>query len=91
MSSDPELAAVLGHEVGHMMAMHHEDDTGKDRKSAVSIGSQILGTVAAVAVAVVTRSSSSGRLVGGLTRDSTNYVGTGAFVKSYSRDMERRG
>lgn len=89
VKSDGQLAAILGHEIAHMLARHHEDDTAEKRETAVSVASGILGTVAGVATAYATGSSSAGDLAGDLTSDTSEAIGTGAFVRSYDRDMER--
>jgi predicted Zn-dependent protease len=89
VSSDAELSTILGHEIGHMLAKHNEDRTAEERESAVSTGSSILGSIAGIATAIVTGSSAAGNMAGDLTSGATEIVGTGAFVRSYDRDMER--
>lgn len=84
-----QLAAIMGHEVSHMLGKHHEDNTAEQRKSTVSTVSSLLGTVAGVAAATLTGDSSLGRMAGRVTASTTQVVGTGAFVRSYDRDMER--
>jgi predicted Zn-dependent protease len=86
--SDDQLAAVLGHEVAHMISRHHEDEGEEERETGVSIFSTVLGTAAAVAVGVATGSSSAGNFAGNLAGSTSQVIGEGAIVKSYSRDME---
>lgn len=71
-----------------MAARHHEDEGEQDRADGVNIVTSVLGTAAAVAVAVTTGSSAAGDLAGGLTEVTTGTIADGAIVKSYSRDME---
>lgn len=89
LKSDSELATVLAHETGHMLAKHHEDKTEESRGETLGVFSSILGTVTSVGVSVATGSSGIGNMAGDVTSTGTDYVGTGAFVKAYSRDMER--
>lgn len=86
--SDDQLAAVLGHEVAHMITRHHEDEGEAEREAGVSIFSSVLGTAAAVAVGVATGSSAAGNLAGDVAGGTSQVIGEGAIVKSYSRDME---
>ncbi len=85
---DNQLAAVLGHEVAHMVTRHHDDEGEAQRDTGVSIFSSVLGTAAAVAVSVTTGSGAAGRLAGNLTGTTSEVIGQGAIVKAYSRDME---
>jgi predicted Zn-dependent protease len=85
---DNQLAAVLGHEVAHMVTRHHEDEGEAERDAGVSVFSSVLGTAAAVAVSVTTGSSAAGRLAGNVTGTTSEVIGQGAIVKAYSRDME---
>jgi len=85
---DDQLAAVLGHEIAHMIARHHEDEGESERETGVSIFSTVLGTASAVAVSVVTGSSAAGNLAGDLTGTASQVLGEGTIVKAYGRDME---
>ena len=89
LKSDAELATVLAHETGHMLGKHHEDKTEESRGETLGVVSSILGTVTSVGVSVATGSSGIGNMAGDVTSTGTAYVGKGAFVKAYSRDMER--
>lgn len=51
---DDQLAAVLSHEIAHMVARHHEDKGESERETGVSVFSTVLGTAAAVAVGLAT-------------------------------------
>lgn len=89
LKSDAELATVLAHETGHMLGKHHEDKTEESRGETLGVFSSVLGTVTSVGVSVATGSSGLGNMAGDVTSTGTEYVGKGAFVKAYSRDMER--
>jgi len=89
LKSDSELATVLAHETGHMLGKHHEDKPEESRDETLGVFSSVLGTVTSVGVSVATGSSGLGNMAGDVTSTGTDYVGKGAFVKAYSRDMER--
>lgn len=89
IKSDAELATVLAHETGHMLGKHHEDNTEESRGETLGVVSSVLGTVTSVGVSLATGSSGIGNMAGDVTSTGTDYVGKGAFVKAYSRDMER--
>ncbi len=85
---DNQLAAVLGHEVAHMVTRHHEDEGEAEREAGVAIFSAVLGSAAAVAVSVATGSEAAGDLAGDITGTTSDVIGQGSIVKAYSRDME---
>ncbi len=87
--NDSELATVLGHEVGHILAKHHTDEGSQGRAQEVSVGSAILGTVVSVGASVAGAGAGAADLAGDVTSDVTEIVGTGAYVLAYDRDMER--
>ncbi|MCB0322335.1 MAG: M48 family metallopeptidase [Bdellovibrionales bacterium] len=88
VSSDDELATVLGHEVGHIVAAHFKDhEEEKSRAAAVSVGSSLLGVVASVATAAAGYGGAAD-LAGGVTETATGTIGYGAFVGSFSRTQE---
>jgi predicted Zn-dependent protease len=85
VASDDELATVLGHEIGHIIATHYKDaEEEKERGEAVAIGSSLLGAVAEVATSAAGYSGASG-LAGTV---ATSTIGYGAFVGSFSRTQE---
>ncbi len=89
VKSDDELATVLGHEFGHIMAKHYkEHEEEQERASAVSIGSSLLGAVASVATAAAGYGGSAADIAGGATEAATGAIGYGAFVGSFSRRQE---
>lgn len=87
--NDDELATVLGHEMAHIAAQHHNDNGQEERASTVSVGSSLVGLAATVGASVAGAGSGAADMAGDLTSGVTETVGTGAYVLSYSRDMER--
>lgn len=88
VQSDDELATVLGHEIGHIMAKHYKDQKEEEsRASVVNIGSSILGTVASVATSMAGYQGAAG-LARRMTKTTTSAVGYGAYVGSFSRTQE---
>lgn len=86
--NDNELATVLGHEVGHILAKHHADNGAKEREEEVGIGSAIIGAIASVGTSIAGFGGSSD-LAGDVASGVTEAVGKGAYVLAYDRDMER--
>ncbi|MGH1359425.1 MAG: M48 family metalloprotease [Burkholderiaceae bacterium] len=74
MKSEAELAALLGHELGHVNARHAAQRQGK----------AMVAQVAVVGVNVAARNSQWGQLAG-----IASQVGSSALLSSYSRDNER--
>ena len=88
VSEDDDLAVVLGHEVGHILGRHSEENhEEKDRAQAVEVGSTILGVIASVAAAAAGAPDVAGD-IGDITQSTTGMIGYGAFVGSFSRDQE---
>ncbi|PCD01821.1 peptidase M48 Ste24p [Sphingomonas spermidinifaciens] len=77
MNDEAELAAVLGHEVGHVAARHSQS------RQRVAQRNSILGALGQLAVGAVTGNSGFGQLLG-------RGVGTGAqlLTLGYSRKQE---
>ena len=76
LDSEAELAALLGHELGHVNARHTAQQMSKGMLTQVLVGG--------VAAYAGTRSSTLGDLTMAL-----GSVGAGALLASYSRDNER--
>ncbi len=77
LDNEGELAALLGHEIGHVNARHTAEQLSKGQLSNVLIGGlSILAEVAAPGMGQVAST------LGGF--------GAGAFLASYSRDNERQ-
>ncbi len=77
LQTEAQLAAVLGHEIGHVTAKHASKQQNAGKVS------RVLSTVAAVIVGFQTGSST----VAGVTHDVGSTFGT-AVVSGYGRDME---
>lgn len=76
LDNEAELAALLGHELGHVNARHTAEQMSKSVLTNV-----IVGGISAIAG---TRSAALGELASRL-----GMVGAGALLASYSRDNER--
>jgi predicted Zn-dependent protease len=86
--SDGQLAAVLGHEVGHILAKHYKDaEEEEERAAAVGAGASILGAIASVATSVAGFGGVS-NVAGDLTEGASGALGYGAFVGAFSRTQE---
>ena len=77
LDNEAELAALLGHELGHVNARHTAQQMSK--------GILAQAAVAGVAVAAGTESKALGGLAAGL-----GSIGAGALLAKYSRDNERQ-
>lgn len=88
VNSDTELATVLGHEVGHILAKHYQDQQEEEeRAGAVSVGSSIIGAIASIATTAAGYGGASD-LAGSVAESTTSAVGYGVFVGSFSRTQE---
>lgn len=86
--SDEELATVLGHEIGHIVASHYKDkDEEENRAAAVNIGSGLLGAAANIATSAAGYSGAAD-LAGDATEAASGAVGYGAVVGSFNRTQE---
>ncbi len=86
--SDDELAAVVGHEIGHIMAEHYKDAAEeKQRAAAVGVGASILGTIVDVATTAAGYGSVAG-IAGSVAESGGGALAYGAFVGSFSRTQE---
>jgi predicted Zn-dependent protease len=75
LDNEAQLAALLGHELGHVNARHAAQRQGKAMVASVaSTGINLIGSVAGI---------------GGLT-DLGTQLGASALLSSYSRDNERQ-
>jgi predicted Zn-dependent protease len=76
LENEAELAALLGHELGHVNARHAAEQMSKGQLTQAIVGG--------VSVLAGTQSAALGDLAGQLGQ-----IGTGALLASYSRDNER--
>jgi predicted Zn-dependent protease len=77
LDNEAELAALLGHEIGHVNARHTAEQMSKGQLSSILVGGlSIIADVAAPGMGQVASA------LGG--------AGAGAFLASYSRDNERQ-
>ena len=77
LDNEAELAALLGHEIGHVSARHTAEQLSKGQLTNIVVGGlSIIADVAAPGMGQVASS------LGGF--------GAGAFLASYSRDNERQ-
>jgi predicted Zn-dependent protease len=88
VKTDEELATVLAHEVGHILARHYKDsEEEQSRASAVNTGSSLLGSVASIATSLAGYGGASD-LVGDVTEGASGAIGYGAYVGTFSRTQE---
>ena len=76
LDNEAELAALLGHELGHVNARHAAEQMSKGQLTQAIVGG--------VSVLAGTQSAALGDLAGQLGQ-----IGAGALLASYSRDNER--
>jgi beta-barrel assembly-enhancing protease len=78
LDNEAELAALLGHELGHVNARHTAEIMSKAQLANMAVGGLTILTSVAVG-------SSAGSLAGQLGQ-----LGSGALLATYSRDNERQ-
>ena len=83
--NDAELAAILAHEIGHVLARHTEPDPDEAvKKMLIDVGAMAAGIAAAQAAG----SGQAGELAGRLASSMTDQLGKGVLVYPYSRERE---
>lgn len=82
---DDELAAVLGHEIGHVLARHTDADPNETLRKALV---EVAAIAAGIAVAVATENPSLGQNAGRLTSSASRELGNAIAVYPYSRKRE---
>ena len=76
LDNEAELAALLGHELGHVNARHSAEQMSKGQLTQAVVGG--------ISVLAGTQSAALGNLAGQIGQ-----IGAGALLASYSRDNER--
>jgi len=83
--NNDELAAILAHEIGHILALHTEPTNGETaREVIVGIGSMVAGT----AVQILTNGAMGSDIASQLASSLTKEVGAGILIYPYSREKE---
>ncbi len=86
--SDEQLATVLAHEIGHIVAKHYADQAEEEqRASSVQLGSSLLGSVAGIATSAAGYDGVSD-IAGSVTETTAGAIGYGAFVGAFNRTQE---
>ena len=85
--NDDELAGVLAHEIGHILAHHTESSSGETaRELLVGIGSFAAGAAASILTNGAMGSNIASQIASSLTKE----VGSGLLIYPYSRDKENQ-
>jgi predicted Zn-dependent protease len=83
--NEDELAAVLAHEVGHILARHTEPSNQEIWTKVLVEG---LSLAAGMGAIVATRGAHGSDIAADLAAALTRTAGTGLFINPYSRDKE---
>ena len=84
-SSDGELATVLAHEIGHVLARHSDPDPNETlRQALVQIGAMAAGVAVTQSTSNPMLAENAGRAVAGITQQ----VGNAIAVYPFSREKE---
>ncbi len=83
--SDGELAAILAHEIGHVLAGHTAQDSNEEVKRILI---QVLGVAAGIGVSVATGSAQMGVDLSQAASSITTSLGEGLLINPYSRGSE---
>lgn len=85
VQNDDELAAILGHEIAHVLAGHTEPDPDEEiKKMLIQIGAMAAG----IAVSSATRNPMISGSLGDLTSSATEAIGNGMFVNPFAKSLE---
>ncbi len=83
--SEAELAAILAHEISHVLAGHTDPDPNEEiRKLFIGLGSLAAG----IAVSTVAGNPTIGDSLGRITAGATQELASGFLLYPYSRDNE---
>lgn len=84
-NNQDELAAVLGHEIGHILANHTQPTSGETaREVLVGIGSMAAG----MAVTILTNGAMGSDIASRVAASLTKEVGSGILIYPYTREKE---
>ena len=87
LKSDDQLAAVLGHEIAHILAKHGKDENRSTKSTATAVVGRIAGYAAAFGAVYAGAGSGAANLAGSMAETGTRVVGVGAIL-SYDRSQE---
>lgn len=83
--NEAELAAILAHEISHVLAGHTDPDPNEEmRKLFIGLGSMAAG----IAVSTVAGNPTLGQNLGRMTAGATQELASGFLLYPYSRDNE---
>jgi metalloendopeptidase OMA1, mitochondrial len=83
--SDAELAAIIAHEMSHVLANHTDPDPNEEvKKILISVGALAAG----IAVSAATQNVYISSDLGNITSALTEQVGSGFVLNPYSRERE---
>ena len=83
--NDEELATIIGHEIGHVLAHHNDPDPNESMRELLV---QAAAIAAGIAVAQVTRNPYISDDAGRLAQELSQQVGNAIAVYPFSRDKE---
>lgn len=83
--NEAELAAILAHEISHVLAGHTDPDPNEElKKLFIGLGSMVAG----IAVSTASGNPSLGQNLGKMTAGATQELASGLLIYPYSRDNE---